>query len=1047
MPLPALVGAATRLRIVGLVAVPLLISGFDGDPLSASDSSVDFATDIRPLLSEHCFQCHGPDPESRQADLRLDIGDDAAWVLDTDAPDDSELIARVTSDDPDLVMPPPESGGPLDPEEVDRLRRWMADGASFENHWAFTAPVQHPVPEVDDPGWVKNPIDHFVLSKIESAGRKPSPVADPATLLRRLSLDLIGLPPTPEQIAEFTSQYERSGNADAAYHRWVDRLLDSPAYGERWSRVWLDAARYADSDGYEKDKPRQVWFYRDWVVDSLNQDRPYDDFIIRQIAGDLLPGATQADHVATGFLRNSMVNEEGGADPEQFRMEAMFDRLDAIGKSVLGLTIQCAQCHSHKYDPISHEEYYGLMAFINNTDDAFHVVYTPDEIQQRRRVVRQVEDLYAEIRMATPTWQRDHRSWQKQLKKEGQPNWVTPTLEFLDSTIGGQKFLPQDDGSYLCQGYAPTNFKPKMTARYDGTRLSGIRIQMLTDPNLPREGPGRSVEGTWGLSELTAEVAFSGSPDKVIPVKFAGAWADRPTPKADLGPRYDNRKDTKRIIGSVDFAIDGDLTTAWSNDLGFPLANRSQTAWFRLAEPIEVPDGQHAIIHVYLAQRHGGWNSDDNQTFNVGRFKLSFTGDSVQSRSPLSPDVQSVLDLPPKRRSDQQNERLFRSWVRRETKFGSWQQEIDAAWARHPAGTTQLTLSERQGQRLTSLLDRGDFLSPVAPVQPHVPAFLHAMQPSDEPPRLQFARWLVDRDSPTVPRSIVNRIWQAYFGVGLVETSDDLGSQSSPPSHPQLLDWLAVDLMDNGWSLKHLHRRIVTSATYRQSSVVSDDLLAEDPYNRLLARGARFRAPAETVRDITLAAAGLLDRRVGGPSVTPPAPEFLFLPPVSYGPKVWDDAVGGDRYRRGLYTFRFRSVPYPMLEAFDAVPGNTSCVRRSRSNTPLQALTSLNEPMAFECAAAMAADVLLRCDDEPSAVDLAFLRCTGRRPEPTERHVLLSFLNRQRERINDGQVDTAPLLAAIPKAFTGVPVDDADLAAWVLTCRVMLNLDETISRQ
>ncbi|MDM4017234.1 PSD1 and planctomycete cytochrome C domain-containing protein [Roseiconus lacunae] len=1015
----------------------------------ASESqSLDYATDVRPILADACFHCHGPDEESRAAGLRLDDPDEASAVIDIDDPDASELLKRILETDSDLKMPPPDSGKQLTESQIKLLRKWIEQGAAFQSHWAFTAPVRPTLPIVRQSNWIKNEIDAFVLKRLESEGLSPSPPASTQTLIRRLSLDLTGLPPEPDFVLRWTSRLDQGG--EPAYVELVETLLSSQHYGEHWGRLWLDAARYADSDGYEKDKPRQAWFYRDWVIDSLNRDRPYDDFLIRQVAGDLLPGATQDDHVATGFLRNSMVNEEGGADPEQFRMEAMFDRMDAIGKSILGLTIQCSQCHSHKYDPITHDEYYGLFAFLNNTHDAIVPVYTDSEQHQRDRVLQQVADLRKQAKASISDWQPRLMQWAEETANRPQPIWKAIELEFLDQTLGGSKFLHQGDQSYLCQGYAPTNFNPQGTGRFDGKRMTGLRLELLMHPNLPKGGPGRSVDGTWALSEITAEVVLSGQPDRSIPLKFVRAVADRSPEQADLKSRYDNRKKTKRVTGGIEYAIDGDATTAWTNEVDTPQSNIPQIAWFELAEPIEIPEGQHASLTVHLAQRHGGWNSDDNQTFNLGRFRVSVTGDSLPDRSPLPVAIAEILDRPRPQWSEHDIDRLLTHWLPSVDDGKDWHEKIQAAWQSHPNPITQLTLASRKRPRQTSLLDRGDFLSPKHEVQPHVPEFLHELSPSDEPPRLQFARWLASPHSPTTARSMVNRIWQRYFAVGIVETSDDLGTQGSPPSHPLLLDYLATELMANGWSLKSIHRLIVTSATYRQSSDVTEQLLTKDPRNRLLARAARFRVPAETVRDITLSASGLLHPVVGGPSVYPPAPGFLFLPPVSYGPKVWNVETDRDRYRRALYTFRFRSVPYPMLENFDAVPGNLSCVRRSVSNTPMQALTSLNEPVFLECAIALAAKVMRQCADgeglDRDRIELAFRRCLARAPRDDERRVLESFLRQQRERIQSGELSAEDVLTP-GKLLQTEGLDRKELATWSLLCRVILNLDETITRE
>ncbi|HVJ67779.1 MAG TPA: DUF1549 and DUF1553 domain-containing protein, partial [Caulifigura sp.] len=771
------------------------------------------------------------------------------------------------------------------------------------------------------------------------------------TLLRRLSLDLIGLPPTVEDLDAFLKD-ERPD----AYTRQVERLLASPHYGERWGRLWLDAARYADSDGFEKDKPRFVWFYRDWVVNALNRDLPYDQFITEQLAGDLLPNATQDQIVATGFLRNSMINEEGGVDPEQFRMEAMFDRMDAIGKSILGLTIQCAQCHDHKYDPIKQADYYRLFAYLNNSTEGSSPVYTPPQLEKRAEILRKVAEIESNLKHTDPDWPERLAAWEKSLPAE--PKWVIARPE-LD-TSGGQKHYLLDDGSILAQGYAPTKSTTDFTATIaDVPMIETFRLEYLNDPNLPMSGPGRAVNGLCALTEFIVEVQPPESGSKITKVKFVKALADANPPETDLDKIFGDKTDKRRVTGPVEYAIDGNQLTAWSIDIGPGRSNVPRTAVFIPEKPVENKPGTR--ITFKLAQNHGGWNSDDNQTNNLGRFRLSVAGESMSTEPFVPTSVREVLRTPTDKRSPAQVDVLFAHWRTTVADWKAKNDEIEALWQSHPRPASQLVLRERETPRATHMLKRGDFLKPGDVVEPGVPGFLNPPEVDGSHSRLELAHWLTNRAAPTTARSIVNRIWQGYFGIGLVSTSEDFGTQSDTPSHPELLDWLAVEFMEptsdlggsaKPWSLKHLHRVIVNSATYRQSSRTSPELAARDPYNRLLARGGRFRVDAEVVRDICLAVSGLLNEEVGGRPVHPPLPEFMLQPPVSYGPKTWKEDTGPERYRRALYTFRFRSIPYPVLQAFDAPNGDFSCVRRPRSNTPLQALMTLNEPVFMECARA-----------------------------------------------------------------------------------------------
>lgn len=1013
----------------------------------AESEPIDFGRDVRPLLSNKCFACHGPDEEHREADLRLDQAESAtAFAIVPGDPDASELIARLTTEDSDLLMPPADAGERLTAEQVELLRSWIAQGAEFDKHWAFEAPSRPEMPAAAQDDWGRNPIDAFVLDRMRKQGLSPSPEADREVWLRRLSLDLIGLPPTIEEVDRFVA--DPSPGADQAQ---IERLLKSPHFGQRWARLWLDAARYADSDGYEKDKPRVMWSYRDWVVNAFNRDLPYDQFIMQQIAGDLLPDADQASRVATGFLRNSMINEEGGADPEQFRMEAMFDRMDAIGKSILGLTIQCGQCHSHKYDPLTQHDYYRMFAFLNNTYDAIIPVYSEAEQAQRDAIASRIDEIENDLKASTPDWQQQLAAWEVEAR---QVPFDWEILHPIEVPYEGQKFRVMDDSSILSESYAPVSSSPKFVMQTESEGITGLRLELLTHPQLPLGGPGRSIRGTAALTEFSVWVAPVDDPGKQTQVKLVSATADvnpQPSPQPDYLKAKDAASD-KRIVGPISFAIDGDKQTAWTTDNGPERRNQSRQAVFVFEQPVGFPQG--TLITVQPTMTHGGWNNNDNHNCLMGRYRFAVTTQVEPVADTIPRQVRQWLAVPVPSRTQTQQDAIFGFWRSTVEAWADANREIESLWQTHPEGTTQLVLQEQPSPRQTFVLSRGNFLSPEQQVEPGVPDFLHELPQGDPQSRLTFAKWLVDPRSPTTARAIVNRLWQAYFGTGLVETSDDLGSQGTSPSHPELLDWLAVELMENDWSLKHLHRLIVSSATYRQSSGREPSANERDPYNRMLARGPRFRVDAEIVRDIMLAASGLLDETMGGPSVYPPAPRFLFDPPASYGPKTWNEETGGDRYRRALYTFRFRSVPYPMLETFDAVPGNVSCIRRNRSNTPLQALTTLNEPLAMECARALA-DNTLRDGGETDEQRLihAMRCCVARTPQQDEIETLQRMLDRQRARIAQGEVDPAKIVGiteqdAQPQseASEGSPTV-SERAAWTLLTRVLLNLDETITKE
>ncbi|EEF58792.1 PSD1 and planctomycete cytochrome C domain-containing protein [Pedosphaera parvula] len=1037
----------------------------------AAERKVDFAHDIQPLFAKHCYECHG---ESKQkSGLRFDSKESALRGGESGKPAivagksaESDLIKRVTSKDPDEVMP--AKGEKLTAEQVALLRNWIDQGANWpeelskkvankQKHWAFVPPVKHELPKVSDTKWGRGPVDAFILARLEKEKLRPSPEADKATLLRRLSLDLIGLPPTIEEIDNFVADKSKD-----AYEKQVERLLASPHYGERWGRLWLDAARYADSDGFEKDKPRFIWNYRDWVVNAFNHNLPYSEFVMEQIAGDQLPNPTQDQIVATGFLRNSMLNEEGGVDPEQFRMDAMFDRMDAIGKSVLGLTIQCAQCHNHKFDPLTQEEYYRLFAFLNNDHEASTVAYTAEQQQQRANLLRQIRDLEEGLRHTTADWKERMAKWEDSVRND-QPDWEV--VECRNSSgDNGERFYYYTDGSIRAASYAPT----KWTAHFKGTNnlplIGAFRLEQLTDADLPCNGPGRSIKGMSALSEFHVEAVDAKNPTNKMNVKFVKATADFANAEKDLESEFDDRSGAKRIYGPVEYAIDGKDNTAWGIDAGPGRRNQPRKAVFIPDKPITFTNG--TILTFALKQNHGGWNSDDNQNHNLGRFRLSVSSATNAVADPIPSGVREIFNVPREQRTPTQVAAIFSYWRTTVAEFKAANDKIETLWKEWPEGTPTLALVARTGvgsdeKRDTHILKRGDWLKPDRQVNTGVPAFLHPLPADSDNSRLTLAKWLVDRKSPTTARVFVNRLWQSYFGVGLVETPEDFGLRTPEVSHPELLDWLAVEFMEPSmllaaeksrpvaWDIKHMHRLIVNSSTYRESSRVTPALYERDQYNRLLARGPRVRVDAEIVRDISLAASDLLNENLGGPGVMPPAPAFLFQPPASYGPKVWNEETGSNRYRRAIYTFRFRSVPYPVLQTFDAPNGDFSCVRRLRSNTPLQALASLNEIVFMECAQALALRSLEHARDEQERISYAFRRCLGRKPNADELKELQALLQREKVHIGEGWVDIPTLVTGKSEPIKNLPkgTTPTELAAYTVMSRVLLNLDETITKE
>lgn len=780
------------------------LGGFDAvaDDLVSdppAEKPVEFNRDVRPILAENCFACHGFDEEAREADLRLDtlagaIGEDGGTqAIVPGEPDESELVARILSDDADLLMPPEDSGKRLTAEQKETLRRWIEQGASYDVHWSFTPPKRVEPPVVDG---VSHPIDRFIRDRLAKEKISPSEPADFATLIRRVSLDLTGLPPTPSEVDAFVAAAK--SNFSDAYEGLVIRLLESPHYGERWGRWWLDQARYADSNGYSIDSPRTIWHFRDWVVDALNSDMPFDRFTIEQLAGDLLPDATQSQKIATGFHRNTQINQEGGIDREQFRVDSVFDRVATTGTVWLGLTIGCAQCHDHKFDPITQVEYYRMFAFFNDQDEPSIKVYGPD----------------VDVKALTRQW------------NEAKKN------------------------------------------------LSDF------------------------LSDNTKKIAD---------------WESKLTDET-----------TKKLSRSIQRAL-------------------------------KVEQEKRNFDHKRVL------------------FAAADEADSDEADSDEADKDETFAEL-----SEQYD-------------------ELDKAL--NQVDTT-MVLSERTEPRKTNVLIKGDFTRPDVEVSPGTPSVLHPFEPKGEasdrerPNRLDLARWITSPENPLTSRVIVNRVWQQYFGRGLSEIENDFGLQGSSPTHPELLDWLALEFVKKGWSLKDLHRLIVTSKTYQQSSRARPDLQQKDPDNYLLARQSRLRLDAEIVRDVALAASDLLSTKLGGPPVYPPIPDGV----MSQGQvkRGWNASEGEDRYRRGLYTFKFRATPPPSLNVFDAPDGFNTCTRRVRSNTPLQALTLMNDPAFVEFADAL--EKLIERD----GIETAFRRCTARKPSEDELAILskLDSFNAARALLN-----------------------------------------------
>jgi hypothetical protein len=977
----------------------------------------DFAGEVRPLLAKYCFKCHGPDDATRKGALRLDLRDAAMRPAKSGEkaivpghPDQSELIRRL-DEDGSAKMPPESTKIVLSPNQKDILKRWVSSGAEYRPHWAFVAPQRPEIPAVKNVPWVKTPIDRFILALLETKGIAPAPAADARTLVRRLSYDLIGLPPDPAWVEEFARD-----PSDKAYANLVDKLLADPRYGERWARPWLDLARYADTNGYEKDRTRTIWPWRDWVVRSINADLPFDQFTILQLAGDLVPGGGEQGRIATGFHRNTMINEEGGIDPLEFRFHAMTDRVATTGTTWLGLTLGCAQCHTHKYDPVTQAEYYKLMAFLDNAEETNAELLTREQYAQKSKALAEIARLEKELVKAFPG---DLEKALESFATREKPNTNAWTVARPSrATSNEPKLRIQPDGSIRADGDTTKNDAYEITFGAHVGGVTGIRLEALPDPGLPAGGPGMTwYEGPLGdffLAEFAVE--WEGKPVKFVRTSqtFANAW---------LGG---GSSDASR-------AIDGDLQTGWAAN--GKQGNRS-VAVFVPEKPL--PPAKSWTLRINFGRHYAA---------SLGKFRISTTCDEgkVEARETTPEAERAILAWPNSKADDRQA--LVDYFVRIAPELDKERKQIDELKKSIPAGPATLVMKERalDNPRTTRIRHRGEYLNPKDAVSAGLPGFLPGMPSGLKADRLGFAQWLVSPDNPLTARVVVNRHWAALMGQGIVRTVDDFGLQGELPSHPALLDWLATEFVREGWSLKKLHRLIVTSAVYRQSSYLRPELATIDAENRLCARGPRHRLDAEMIRDGALEAAGILSKKMGGPGVYPPQPSSVTTD-GTYGALAWVPSTGEDRFRRSLYTFAKRTAPFAMAQTFDAPSGEACTAKRDRSNTPLQALNLLNDPAQLEASRALA-HLLIKASPKPEErLDQAFQRILSRSPNREESSALLEFV----------QGRTTDFLAkpAQAKALLGLSEKDsrpnsalAEEAAWTSMARLLFNLDETLVKR
>ena len=1019
------------------------------DPLPIkAEPPVDFNRHIRPILSENCFACHGPDASKRRANLRLDTKEgafaelrDGGRALVPGKPDDSELVNRVSATEAAERMPPPKSGKKLKPEEIALLRRWVKEGAHWSEHWAFTPPHRPVVPAIRGAAQspVRNPIDAFIRARLETKGLKPSPEADKVTLLRRLTLDLTGLPPTPPEVDAFAAD-----TAPGAYERAVDRLLESPRFGEHMARFWLDAARYGDTHGLHLDNYREIWPYRDWVINAFNKNKPFDRFIVEQLAGDLLPAPSPEQLVATGFNRCNVTTSEGGSIEEEVFVRNVVDRTETFGTVFLGLTIGCARCHDHKFDPIKAKEFYSLFAFFNSLDGK-----PLDGNSARPAPI---------LRVATP----------EQTRK----------LEQLQARIHGLRKKIAQEVSRIACAEAPGAREPEELPRaehvwIDDALPSGAKPQVggingawnfAGAPHPIQSGSKSILLKAEGLKQVVIQDTQPGLRVGVGDVLFAHVYLAAANPPKEIMLQWNTGGWNHRVYW-------GDNVIPWGRDnsperlrLGaLPKAGQ----WVRLeVEAARVGLKPGALITGWACTQQGGtvyWDRlgivtrtpQADQPFDTLaawlRVQRALGGNG------LPKPIQDAVKLKRSKRTPAQQNALRdyfveNAYVKARTIFAPLHQRLAAIEQERKQLDRQLPTTlifkERSQPRPAYLLKRGEYDQRGEVVIRTTPAVLPPMADKLPRNRLGLAQWLVARDHPLTARVAVNRFWQQFFGAGLVKTAEDFGSQGEPPSHPALLDWLAAQFMDEGWDVKKTVRRLVTSATYRQSSKGTPDRLAKDPANRLLSRGPRFRLDAETLRDQALFVSGLLVEKVGGPSVKPPQPRGLWEAVGYTGSNTANFKADSGRakvHRRSLYTFWKRTAPPPQMSAFDA-PSRESCVvRRERTNTPLQALLLLNETQYVESARALAERGLRRGGKPEEKIRFLFCLATCRQPEAKELAELLVAYRSQKEEYGR-DVAAAQKLIHVGETKPDARLDPVDLAAWTMVANVLLNLDEVLSK-
>lgn len=1000
---------------------------------TAHAGKIVFNRDIRPILSDKCFHCHGFDEKERKGELRLDVRSEALKPAESGSiaivPGEamkSELIQRVLTDNPDDLMPPAKMHKPVTPAEAELLKQWIAEGAEYQGHWAFE-PVQA------SPG----NIDHFIKARLQKEGLSFSPEADAATLLRRVTLDLTGLPPSPAEVSDFVS-------GKISYESVVERLLRNPHYGENMAREWLDFARYADSNGFQTDSSRSMWPWRDWVIQAFNQNLPFDHFTIEQIAGDLLPKPTQNQLIATGFNRNHRINGEGGIIAEEWRIENIIDRVETTSFTWLGLTMNCARCHDHKYDPITQKDFYSMFAFFNNIEESGTIqggpnrsggnsipimaVTTPAQEAEKAKLTEALSTAQKQVNEARKNLPKQLAEWEPQLAiqhEKQKPIWspLKPTQVVSKLKETGAKLTRQPDGSYLASGPNPAKDTYLFDAPMPQEGVSGFLLECFIDPSLPAGSLGRFSNGNFVLSDFDVFIKKpGGKPEKQTLLKAEADYSQKGYEVTSLLP-------TKRGRG---WAVDG------------PSRKENRRAMFLLERPIQHSPGAMVLLRL----RHEAITGHNIGRFRISSTALPMTHVKLNGGADLS-KIKAILATP--KRTPAQLRELESFYLA--TTDSPLKQALDAQ-AKHQKALeefekklpTTMVMKEGKTVRDAYILTRGEYDKPAGKVTMAVPAALNPMPQGAPLNRLGLAQWLVSKDNPLTARVWVNRQWERLFGVGLCKTTENLGMQAEYPTHPELLDWLAAEFMRSGWDMKHLLKLMVTSQAYRQTSKVSPALIERDPENRLLARGPRFRLSGEVLRDQALSIGGLLVSKIGGPSVRPYMPEGVWDETSKYGDLRGYKADSGEGlYRRSLYTIWKRTAAPPTMLLFDAPTREICTVKRSRTNTPLQALAMLNEVTFVEAQRGLAEQMMKHSSETTKAIAFGYRKATSHEIQPAA----LTLLHRGWQERRDwyaAHMDEAKKFISQGASAYDSQLSVAELAAYTATAGVLLNLDRVVTR-